>query len=135
MFAEIQGVSPDADSVNTTLANCIRVNDLTAHTKWTGLFKQGKDKMLWRLLLAVSVQFYTQMNGAGIITSYSNSLFRTIGLEGDLAHIMGSVSLTFKFIMCFIAFFTCEKFGRRNLFMVSGAGMAVCMVSDPAMLG
>jgi len=127
VFADIRDKPLNSEEVSNELASVVRANDLVADAKWSGLFSYKNDKMIWRVFLAVTVQFYTQMNGAGIITAYSNNLFSTIGLEKDTAHIVAAVSLTFKFFMCFIAYFTIERFGRRNLFMVSGAGMAVCM--------
>ena len=37
--------------------------------------------------------------------------------------------MTWKFLSCFVAFFTIDRFGRRKLFMFSGAGMASCMLA------
>jgi MFS family permease len=127
VFADIRGKSADSEDVANELESVVRANDLVAHTKWSGMFSYKNDQMLWRLFIAVTVQFYTQMNGAGIITAYSNNLFTAIGLDKNTAHIVAAVSLTFKFFMCFVAYFTIERFGRRNLFMVSGAGMSICM--------
>lgn len=127
IFADIHKTSVDSEVVQRDLSAVIRANEASKHTKWTGLFSYRENKMLWRLFLTVTVQFYTQMNGAGIITAYSSQLFSTIGLGPDLAHIIAGVSLTFKLIMCCIPYFVIERFGRRMLFMVSGAGMAICM--------
>lgn len=127
IFADMFRHSEDPDIVENTLNAAIRVNETVSHTSWTGLYKYGKDKLVWRLFLAITVQWFTQMNGAGIITAYANSLFSAIGLESNVAHIVASVSLTYKFFTCFIAFFVIERVGRRALFITSGVGMAICM--------
>jgi sugar porter (SP) family MFS transporter len=127
IFADMFKDSEDPNIVENTLNAAVRVNETVSHTSWTGLFRMGKDKMVWRLFLAVTVQWFTQMNGAGIITAYANQLFGTIGLEKDTAKIVASVSLTYKFLTCFIAFFVIERVGRRALFITSGVGMAISM--------
>jgi hypothetical protein len=86
--------------------------------------------MLYRLLLACSAQWYSQMGGSALITYYSGQLFRTIGLSADLSRVLGASVLTLKAIGCFIPFFTIERFGRRKLFIVAGIGMSTCMVSS-----
>ncbi|BEI80669.1 hypothetical protein CcaverHIS002_0111980 [Cutaneotrichosporon cavernicola] len=127
IFEDMFQGSEDPDIVDNTLNAAVRVNETVTNTKWTNLFRMGKDKMAWRLFLAVTVQWFTQMNGAGIITAYANQLFGAIGLKHDTAKIVASVALTYKFFTCFIAFFVIERVGRRALFITSGVGMAVSM--------
>jgi MFS family permease len=37
--------------------------------------------------------------------------------------------MTWKFLCSFIAFFAIDRLGRRKIFMISGAGMSVCMMA------
>jgi hypothetical protein len=129
--ALISHADPEGAEVNRDIEALIRANDLSAETAtfWS-LFTMGEEKMLYRLFLACSSQWYSQMGGSALITYYSGQLFRTIGLNTQLSRILGASVLTFKAVCCLIPFFTIERFGRRNLFMAAGSGMAVCMVSN-----
>jgi MFS family permease len=131
IFAIIEHMDPNDERVALDLEAVIRANDMLAEApSFLSLFVYGKQKTLWRLILAVSCQFFTQMNGAGIITYYSKQLFENIGLSANLSGILSSTSLTFKFICCFIAFLTIEVAGRKRLFLISMSGMSMCMVSS-----
>ena len=50
-------------------------------------------------------------------------------MDGETSRILSGGALTWKFLSCFVAFFTIDRFGRRKLFMFSGAGMAACMLA------
>lgn len=52
-----------------------------------------------------------------------------LGLDSETSRILSGGALTWKFLSCFVAFFTIDRFGRRKLFMFSGAGMASCMLA------
>jgi hypothetical protein len=129
-FAVIEDIDPEDERVNLDIDAVARVNDMLSEgSSFLSLFRYGKDKTVWRVVLAVSCQFFTQMNGAGLITYYSKQLFENIGISADLAGILSGTSLLFKFICCFIAFATIEMAGRKRLFLISMTGMAMCMVS------
>lgn len=69
VLSQIRNLPEDSEEVSSELAAIVRANDAVADAKMTDMFKNGPDKMLWRLFLAVLTQFFTQANGAGIITS------------------------------------------------------------------
>jgi MFS family permease len=50
-------------------------------------------------------------------------------MSSEISRILSGGALTWKFLSCFVAFFTIDRFGRRKLFMFSGAGMAGCMLA------
>jgi MFS family permease len=50
-------------------------------------------------------------------------------MDAEMSRILSGGALTWKFLSCFVAFFTIDRFGRRKLFMFSGAGMASCMLA------
>ncbi|GFZ42295.1 hypothetical protein JCM24511_00009 [Saitozyma sp. JCM 24511] len=129
-LAAVLGDEPNSEYINTMLNNIIHTNEETASSASFGLlFTMGKEKMLYRLLLACSVQWFSQMAGSALIRYYSNQLFSTIGLSSDLSKIMGASVLTFKAACKVIPIATIEMAGRRRLFMISGTGMAMCMFS------
>jgi hypothetical protein len=89
IFAIIEHMDPNDERVALDLEAVIRANELLAEApSFLSLFVYGKQKTLWRLILAVSCQFFTQMNGAGIITYYSKQLFENIGLSANLSGIL-----------------------------------------------
>lgn len=50
-------------------------------------------------------------------------------MSSETSRILSGGALTWKFLSCFVAFFTIDRFGRRKLFMFSGVGMASCMLA------
>lgn len=46
-----------------------------------------------------------------------------------MSRIMSGACLTFKLLSTSVAFFCIDRYGRRKLFMVSGAGMSGCMIA------
>lgn len=65
-----------------------------------------------------------------MISSYSTTIFQeSLNLPSETARILSGACLTWKFLSAFVAFATVDRFGRRKLFMVSGAGMSLCMTA------
>lgn len=98
-------------------------------TSLTSLLKMGEDKLLYRFGICILLQFFQQMSGGNLISVYSTVIFEQgLGLDGQLARILSGACLTWKFLSCFVSFFTIDRFGRRMALMVSGTGMASCML-------
>ncbi|KAL1310484.1 hypothetical protein AAFC00_000774 [Neodothiora populina] len=116
--AEIVGVEL---SLEDTSANGASLKDL---------LKNGPEKLRTRFFLCLLLQMYQQMSGSNVVSVYSTTIFQQgLGLDGETSRILSGGMLTFKFLSCFVAFFTIDRLGRRMCFMVSGAGMALCMVA------
>ncbi|KAH6629373.1 general substrate transporter [Boeremia exigua] len=98
--------------------------------KISQIFTNGKDKLFYRFSLCIFLQFLQQMCGSNLISTYSTIIFQQgLGLDAETSRILSGGALTWKFLSCFVAFFTIDRFGRRKLFMFSGAGMASCMLA------
>ncbi|KAA8611866.1 Sugar transporter STL1 [Pyrenophora tritici-repentis] len=98
--------------------------------KMSDIFTMGKDKLFYRFSLCIFLQFLQQMCGSNLISTYSTIIFQQgLGLNSETSRILSGGALTWKFLSCFVAFFTIDRFGRRKLFMFSGAGMASCMLA------
>ena len=123
--------------------------------KISDIFTMGKDKLFYRFSLCIFLQFLQQMCGSNLISTYSTVSLTTLknqsksakqvlmfssssgqiifqqglGLNSETSRILSGGALTWKFLSCFVAFFTIDRFGRRKLFMFSGAGMASCMLA------
>jgi MFS family permease len=68
------------------------------------------------------------MCGGNLISTYVSTIFEeNLHMTSDLARILSSCAMTWKFLCSFIAFFAIDRLGRRKIFMISGAGMSICM--------
>ncbi|KAJ5736489.1 Major facilitator superfamily domain general substrate transporter [Penicillium malachiteum] len=98
-------------------------------TSLMDLLKMGEDRLLYRFGICILLQFFQQMSGGNLISVYSTVIFETgLGLDANTSRILSGGTLTWKFLSCFVSFFTIDRFGRRFALMVSGGGMAVCMI-------
>jgi len=50
-------------------------------------------------------------------------------MNAQMSRVLAGATLTWKFLSCFVAFFTIDRFGRRALFIFSGFGMGSCMLA------
>ncbi|KAF7189531.1 Sugar transporter STL1, partial [Pseudocercospora fuligena] len=94
------------------------------------LFTMGEYKVFYRFALCMVLQFLQQWCGTNLISVYSTIIFQQgLGLDSQLSRIMSGAALTWKLISCSVAFYAVDRFGRRKLFMISGAGMSSCMTA------
>ncbi|KAK7735784.1 hypothetical protein SLS63_003742 [Diaporthe eres] len=101
----------------------------TQNTSLSSLVSMGEDRLLYRFGLCILLQFYQQMSGGNLISVYSTVIFEQgLGLSSETARILSGGTLTWKFLSCFVSFFAIDRFGRRASLMVSGTGMASCML-------
>lgn len=93
------------------------------------LLKMGEDRLLYRFGICILLQFFQQMSGGNLISVYSTVIFEQgLGMHARTSRILSGGTLTWKFLSCFVSFFTIDRFGRRFALMVSGTGMACCMM-------
>ncbi|CAI7666309.1 unnamed protein product [Penicillium discolor] len=91
--------------------------------------KPDDERLLYRFCLCVSLQFFQQMCGGNLISTYVSTIFEeNLNMSSDLARILSSCAMTWKFFCSFISFFAIDRLGRRKIFMISGTGMSVCMI-------
>ena len=100
-----------------------------AGMKLKDMFTMGQDKLLYRFMLCITLQFFQQMTGGNLISVYSTIIFQNgLSLDSQTSRILSGGTLTWKFLSCFVAFLTIDRLGRRLVFMISGTGMALCMM-------
>lgn len=118
VHAEVTGIE---HSLEETSRGGARLKDMMT---------MGEDKLLYRFLLCILLQFYQQMSGSNLVSVYAPVIFRdNLGMSEELSKVLSGGALTWKFLSSFIAFFTIDRFGRRAVFIVSGIGMSCCMIA------
>ncbi|KAI4602234.1 hypothetical protein KJ359_009472 [Pestalotiopsis sp. 9143b] len=90
--------------------------------------KDDDERLFYRFCLCFALQFFQQMCGGNLISVYASTIFQqNLKLGTTLSKILASCALTWKFLACFVAFWAIDRLGRRAVFMISGAGMSLCM--------
>lgn len=92
------------------------------------LFTMDEDRNFHRVVLAYVNQCFQQISGINLITYYAANIYEnSIGLSGFLSRILAAANGTEYFAASWIAVFTIEKFGRRQLMLFGAAGQAASM--------
>jgi MFS family permease len=69
------------------------------------------------------------MCGGNLISTYISTIFEeNLHLGSELSRILGASALTWKLVCNFIPYFAIDRLGRRKVFIISGAGMSLCMI-------
>jgi sugar porter (SP) family MFS transporter len=148
-LAKFKGMSPEDPEIVAEIGGIELALEETGRSaaKLSDIFTNGKERLFYRFSLCIFLQFLQQMCGSNLISTYStvshtsslSSLLtyqlpqiifqQGLGMDAEMSRILSGGALTWKFLSCFVAFFTIDRFGRRKLFMFSGAGMASCMLA------
>ncbi|KAK5789447.1 hypothetical protein VI817_008571 [Penicillium citrinum] len=131
-LAAYRGLSIDDEAVQMEIASIQSSLELTGESKNFNLLDlfSGKDdeRLLYRFALCLVIQFFQQMCGGNLISTYISTIFEeNLDLGSELSRILGASALTWKFFCNFIPYFAIDRFGRRKVFILSGAGMCLCM--------
>ncbi|KAM0543823.1 hypothetical protein ACHAPJ_012130 [Fusarium lateritium] len=99
-------------------------------TSLLNIFSKNEEKLGYRFFLCIFLQFVQQMCGGTLISVYASTIFQdNLSLGTSLSKILAACALTWKFLSCFIGYVAIDKWGRRAVFMISGAGMSMCMTA------
>ena len=92
------------------------------------LIKQGKARNFHRTCLAACSQMMQQITGINLITYYAGTIFeKYIGMDPLESRILAACNGTEYFLASLVAFYTIERFGRRNLMIYGALGQAFSM--------
>ncbi|CAG7931609.1 unnamed protein product [Penicillium olsonii] len=76
----------------------------------------------------MGLNFFQQACGGNLISVYSSTIFEGyLHMTPQIAKILASCVLMWKTFCCLISFWVIDRWSRRLCFMISGAGMAICM--------
>ena len=97
--------------------------------RFRDLFTMGPDRHLHRVILAYVNQVFQQISGINLITYYAATIYQNeVHLSGFIARILAAANGTEYFLASWIAVFTIERFGRRQLMLFGAVGMSLSMV-------
>ncbi|MCJ1307675.1 hypothetical protein MMC25_001323 [Agyrium rufum] len=92
------------------------------------LFTNDENRHFHRTVLAYVNQMFQQIGGINLITYYAATIYQNeIGLSPSIARILAAANGTEYFMASWIAVFTIERFGRRQLMLFGSAGCAFSM--------
>ncbi|KAJ6087657.1 hexose carrier protein [Penicillium canescens] len=124
-LAALKDFHPDDEAINSEISGIELSFELTAQSKGVlrEIFSKTDDeRLLYRFCFCIVLQFFQQMCGGNLISVYASTIFQeNLNLGSDLSKILAACALTWKFLCCFIAFFSIDRLGRRAVFMISGA--------------
>ncbi|KAH1350335.1 hypothetical protein KXV22_005759 [Aspergillus fumigatus] len=132
-LASLKGLPASDEAIRAEISGIESSLELTAQSKGSlmEMFDPNdQERLFYRFCLCIILQFFQQMCGGNLISVYASTIFeQNLGLSASLSKNLAACALTWKFICCFIAFFTIDRLGRRVVFMISGTGMAICMIA------
>lgn len=95
---------------------------------WADLFTMGPERQFHRVVLGYMNQVFQQITGINLITYYAATIYEEyVGLGGTTARILAAANGTEYFLASWIAVYTIERFGRRQLMLFGAAGMSGSM--------
>lgn len=132
-LAAYKGVAADDENTRVEISGIQTSLEVTADSaRLMDIFKPGKpdeERLRYRFCLCIALQFFQQMCGGNLISTYVSTIFEeNLNMSSDLARILSSCAMTWKFLCSFISFAVIDRLGRRKVFIISGTGMCVCMM-------
>ncbi|KAI0466565.1 putative sugar transporter [Xylaria cf. heliscus] len=107
----------------------LSLEESTGNPSLLSLVKMDQDRLAYRFGICMLLQLYQQLSGGNLISVYSTIIFQQgLGLDAETSRILSGGALTWKLAAGFIPFFIIDRFGRRVCLMISGSGMAACML-------
>ncbi|KAK3672070.1 hypothetical protein LTR78_008040 [Recurvomyces mirabilis] len=93
-------------------------------------FRQGKNRHLHRIILAVVLQTMAQFTGVNLFMQYLGSMFMNqLHYPPKLALLLAAACATEFFLASLVAVVGIDRFwGRRTLTIFGASGMCVCMI-------
>ncbi|EPE28849.1 MFS general substrate transporter [Glarea lozoyensis ATCC 20868] len=88
----------------------------------------------YRLMLAIVLNVGQQLTGQGSLNNYSTIIYKKVFSDNSQIQLINALNGTFGILFTLNATWTVDRFGRRFLFLVGAAGMAVSMLVAAAVV-
>ena len=129
VLGALSGLAPDDEFIQNEF---VAIKDVVAEMSkgsFSDLFTMTEDRHFHRTVLAYVNQVFQQISGINLITYYAANIYQNeIGLTPFVSRLLAAFNGTEYFAASWIAVFTIEKFGRRQLMLFGAAGMSLSMV-------
>jgi MFS family permease len=126
--AALKRVRDDPGEIESELNAILHAIDrekITSQPGYSALYREPSVRR--RLLLALGINAGQQCTGQGSLNSYSTLVYQHI-FTGNTIDLVNALNATFGIIFTLNALWTADRYGRRPLFLVGAAGMAVTML-------
>ncbi|KAL8828921.1 MAG: hypothetical protein Q9191_002312 [Dirinaria sp. TL-2023a] len=129
VLAALSDLPPDDPYINSEFTAIKDTVLEMSKGSFSDLFTMTEDRHLHRTVLAYVNQMFQQISGINLITYYAATIYQNeIGLSGFTSRILAAANGTEYFLASWIAVFTIEKFGRRQLMLFGAAGQSFSMI-------
>ncbi|KAL1966266.1 hypothetical protein VTN77DRAFT_4619 [Rasamsonia byssochlamydoides] len=88
-------------------------------------YKSGELHLGRRTFLAAWLQVMQAWTGVTSVVVYAPTLFKIAGFSAEKADFLTGFANVVTMVSCILAIFTIDRFGRRNVLMVGGAGQSL----------
>jgi sugar porter (SP) family MFS transporter len=120
----------DSAEVNAEIGRIESAIETTQASITFKSLRNGEDKIAYRLMLCLLIQFWQELSGSTLVAIYGTIIFQqNLQLDSQLSRILSGAAVSWKFLAGFVAFLTVDRLGRRRLFMISGTGIGLCMMA------
>jgi MFS family permease len=118
---------PDVVFQRRQIESALEIESAGGPFRYSELFQGGKIANFRRICICCAVQAMQQFTGANMINYYAPVIYaETMHLSRNNSLILGGCTSLIYLVASFIPLWTVDRFGRRNLLMLSGAGQAAC---------
>ncbi|KAG8159314.1 hypothetical protein KVR01_010975 [Diaporthe batatas] len=120
--------SEEAEEELQTIIQAVEFERNSKETS-SGYAALWKDKSVRkRLLLALGMNAGQQLTGQGSLTTYSTKIYQGVFGDPSTIALINALNATLSILFCLNVTWIVERWGRKVLFIIGGAGMACCML-------
>ena len=138
-LAALRGEATSSNEVNREMHEihfALTSESESAASSWTALFKNAGIGAWSRVVVAMAANAGQQLTGSNIVSSFGPYIFQTsIGMSRHEALLVSGGLQVWFFLSSLIPWFIIDRVGRRKLFLIGSAGMAVCMTLSAVFVG
>lgn len=128
-LTRIRDTEQEVEEELLTIREAIEYEKEATSSSYSALFKDASIRK--RLYLAFVLNVGQQLTGQGTLNSYSTAIYKKVWPSDDTINLINALNATCGILFTLNAMWTADRFGRRWLFIVGAAGMAVCMLIVP----
>ncbi|KAL4881688.1 general substrate transporter [Aspergillus karnatakaensis] len=128
VLAALNGDDADPGFLQTEFTSIKATVLEMASGSFKDMFTFTEDRHFHRTVLAYVNQMFQQISGINLITYYIPVVLeQQLGMDLQMSRLIAACNGTEYFLASWVAVFTIERFGRRQLMLFGAAGMSISM--------